>query len=80
MRNIDPTAGFPISPLTVYDDDALRLGLHLSQAAIDDARRSGRLRSTHHGSRTFYLGAWVLAWLEESCQGAAAPVQKAGEA
>lgn len=66
MQDTNALTGFSIDPHSVYDDDALRLGLRISQASIDDARRSGRLRSSRHGSRTLYLGVWVLAWLEQS--------------
>jgi hypothetical protein len=61
--------GFAINSQTVYDDDALRLGLGLSHGALEAARKSGRLRHTREGARTFYLGAWVLAWIEAGAVG-----------
>lgn len=66
MQHDRPPAGFIIDPRAVYDDDALRLGLQITQGAIDDAKRSGFLRSTRQGTRTLYLGEWVLAWLSDS--------------
>jgi hypothetical protein len=70
--------GFVIDPRTIYDDDAIRLGLRVSQNTIDSARRSGQLRFSRHGARALYLGAWVLEWLERSS--AAVPIARTGGA
>lgn len=53
-----------IDPEALYDDGALRQALGLTSAAMTAARRSGALRFTRKGKRTFYRGAWILAWLE----------------
>jgi len=58
------TSAVPIDPQAVYDDGALQCELGLSSAALARARRSGELRYTRKGKRTFYLGQWVLEWLK----------------
>jgi hypothetical protein len=53
-----------IDPAGIYDDVLLYAALELSAATLARARKEGRLRFTRQGRRIFYLGAWVLAWLE----------------
>jgi hypothetical protein len=53
-----------IEPEALYDDGALRQALGLTPAALAAARRSGRLRFTQQGKRTFYKGEWISKWLE----------------
>jgi hypothetical protein len=53
-----------IEPEALYDDGALRQALGLTPAALAAGRRSGALRFSRQGKRTFYKGAWVLEWLE----------------
>ena len=60
-----------IEPEALYDDGLLRQALGLTDAALANARRAGMLRYTRQGRRTFYLGRWILAWLE--CQAAPRP-------
>jgi hypothetical protein len=59
-----------IEPESLYDDSALRQALGLTPSTLAAARRSGALRFTRHGKRTFYKGDWVLRWIEA---GAARP-------
>jgi hypothetical protein len=53
-----------IAPNGVYDDGALYMALGLTSATLAQARRSGNLRFSRKGKRTFYLGEWVLDWLK----------------
>jgi hypothetical protein len=58
-----------IEPVTIaldglYDDTSLHEALGLTPTALASARRAGTLRYSRRGKRTFYLGKWVLAWLE----------------
>ena len=53
-----------IEPEALYDDGSLRQALGLTDAALATARRAGMLRYTRQGKRTFYLGKWILAWME----------------
>lgn len=52
-----------IAPDDVLDDGALYLALGLTPATLSQARRSGALRFSRKGKRTFYLGQWVLDWI-----------------
>jgi hypothetical protein len=58
---IDPVL---ILPDALYDDGALRQAIGLTAATLVTARRAGSLRHVRTGKRTFYKGAWILAWLE----------------
>lgn len=53
-----------IAPDAVYDDGALYLALGLTPATLAQARRSGALRFSRKGKRTFYFGQWILDWLK----------------
>ena len=53
-----------IAPDGIYDDGALYLALGLTPATLAQARRSGALRFSRKGKRTFYLGRWILDWLK----------------
>jgi hypothetical protein len=53
-----------IEPEALYDGPALRLALGVTSATLVAARKSGALKFTQRGARTFYKGAWILAWLE----------------
>jgi hypothetical protein len=53
-----------IDPSSLYDDGALRQSLGLTAATLAKARQAGTLRHTRQGSRTMYLGSWILSWLE----------------
>jgi hypothetical protein len=55
---------FSIAPDSVYDDGSLYLALGLTPATLAQARRSGTLRFSRKGKRTFYLGQWILDWLK----------------
>ena len=55
---------FQIDPQAVYDDGALVLALNMTFSTLARARQTGTLRFTRKGKRTFYLGRWVLDWLE----------------
>ena len=52
-----------IHPDALYDDLSLYLELGLSPGAVARARRTGRLRHSRQGKRSYYLGQWVLDWL-----------------
>jgi hypothetical protein len=55
-----------LDPEAVFDDGALYQALGLTPASLAAGRRAGTLRYTKQGKRTFYLGKWVLAWLESA--------------
>ena len=57
-----------IAPDDVLDDGALYLALGLTPATLSQARRSGDLRFSRKGKRTFYLGQWVLDWIKADSQ------------
>lgn len=68
----------PVSllPDQVYDDGAILLSLGITAVTLANARRERKLRYTRKGRRTFYLGKWILEWLEreqedelQSCRG-----------
>ncbi len=59
-----------IEPEALYDDGALCQSIGLTPAALAAGRRSGSLRHTRKGRRTFYKGQWILDWLESE----AAPI------
>jgi hypothetical protein len=63
---ISPTL---IDPDAVYDDGALHLALGIPSTTLIRARRDGNLRFTRKGHRVFYLGRWVLDWLDSRPQG-----------
>jgi hypothetical protein len=62
------TAGVCLDPNAVYDDGALYCALGLTSTVLAKARRSGLLKFTKQGRRTFYLGKWVLEWLSSEGQ------------
>ena len=55
---------FLIEPDGIYDDGSLHLALGVTPATLARARRSGELRFSRKGKRTFYLGKWVLDWIQ----------------
>ncbi len=59
----DPTSPVRIDPDGIYDDGALVLSLGLTHAALQRARRDGRLRHIRSGRRILYRGQWLLDWL-----------------
>jgi hypothetical protein len=54
-----------IEPAAVYDDGALVAALGIPSATLNRARRGRQIRYTRKGKRVFYLGQWVLDWLQE---------------
>jgi hypothetical protein len=60
-----PGNGFFVNPTAVYSDGDLVLGLDLTHETLSKARRAGRLKYVRVGKRVLYLGAWLLAWLEQ---------------
>ena len=60
----------PIAPTALYDGGAVQLSLGISQSALAQARRAGRLRFTRQGNRVLYMGQWLIDWLQaDSDQG-----------
>lgn len=62
-RTLDPEAW--------YSEHNLNLSLGIPQAAMDQARQTGQLRSALIGGRVLFRGAWVSAWLENAAPTAA---------
>lgn len=56
--------GFVVSADAVYTLSDLQLGLNLTQATINAARRRGELQSFRTGHSVLFRGQWVLDWLE----------------
>jgi hypothetical protein len=65
---IKEPAGIEIRPEVLYDDSALFFLLGLTPGVVARARREGKLRFTRQGRRTYYLGKWILSWLEKDGQ------------
>ncbi len=53
-----------ISRNALFTSAQLRAMLDVSERTLATARASGALLSTRKGRRVFYLGKWVLDWLE----------------
>lgn len=62
------TQGFLIEADAVYDNPALQAILGMGPDALSAARKHGDLRFTRKGRRIFYLGQWILDWLEGDAQ------------
>jgi hypothetical protein len=60
-----------ILPEGIYDDALLYEVLGMTPQVLKAARRAGELRSVRKGTRTLYLGEWVLDWLKQEEAGAA---------
>lgn len=58
--------GIKIDSGAWYDDSALYDALEISYRALSRARRTGELRYTRKGTRTLYLGQWIITWLTGS--------------
>ncbi len=52
-----------ILPNAYYDSRMISIRLGLSVAAVERARRGGKLRFTRVGHRSLSRGAWIEAWL-----------------
>ena len=63
---VSETDPIRLDPEAIYDTHALRLLLGLSSAALARGRREGTLRYARRGRQTYYIGAWVLAWLSSA--------------
>jgi hypothetical protein len=55
---------FILRTAAIYDDYALMEGLGVAKLTLENARRSGMLRSTRKGHQMLYLGKWVKDWFE----------------
>lgn len=62
-----------IDPQAIYDDGAISIALGLPSATLIQARRKGKLRYSRKGKRIFYLGQWLLDWLNADCRQEVAP-------
>lgn len=61
-----PATPPPILSDAVYDDAALAVWHGIPARTLRAARRAGDLRHAKAGTRTIYLGRWLLDWLERS--------------
>lgn len=52
-----------INPQAIYDDRILLNAIGVSAIALAKGRRDGSLRYARKGSRTLYLGQWIIDWL-----------------
>ena len=62
----NPITPIRIEPGAFYEAPAVRHLLGISSAALSRAQRTGALRATKRGTRTFFKGEWILAWLESA--------------
>jgi hypothetical protein len=53
-----------IEATAVYGDLTACAALGVGLSVLDRGRRDGGLRYSRRGSRNFYLGSWLLAWIE----------------
>ena len=53
----------PIRPDAIYDDGCVVISLDIPSSTLARARRTGRLRYSRRGRRTYYLGRWLIDWL-----------------
>jgi len=56
--------GVTIEPAKVFDSDGLCNALGIRRATIAREVRLGRLRVSRRAGRYFFLGSWIIAWLE----------------
>jgi hypothetical protein len=61
--------GVLLEPEGLYDDGSLYNLIGLSDATLARARREGLLRYTKQGHKIFYLGKWLIEWLQTDSQG-----------
>lgn len=66
-----------IDPDAIFDENAIRDTFGLRHSTIDRARREGKLQPTRIGSKRFYKGAQILAWLRG--ESSAAPRERTRE-
>lgn len=64
-----------IEPTAIYDDGAIALALDIRLATLARARREGKLRFTRKGQRVFYLGAWIIEWMQTDVKAPAERLQ-----
>jgi hypothetical protein len=53
-----------VCPTTIYSAPQLRAALGLRSSTLRREIRLGNLRVSKRAGRYFFLGAWVLQWLE----------------
>jgi hypothetical protein len=53
-----------INPTAVYRTEQLRQLLHLAVSTLRSEKRAGRLRYSRRAGKDFFLGRWVLDWIE----------------
>lgn len=58
-----PPQPFKIDPDGFYDEAVLLRVFRFKPAALDRARKTGRLRHTRAGGAVLYRGQWLLEWL-----------------
>lgn len=51
----------------IYDLGTVCLALDIRQSTLNRARREGRLKYAREGNRIFFLGKWLIEWLEKDC-------------
>jgi hypothetical protein len=54
-----------IDPDAFYTEGEIVIGLDISSGTLSKAKKSSQLRYRKIGKRTFYLGRWILDWLEQ---------------
>jgi hypothetical protein len=58
------TTAIRIDPTAFYPETAVIIGLDIPSATLTRAKRTGDIRFRGVGNRTYYLGRWLLDWLE----------------
>jgi hypothetical protein len=54
-----------IIPEHVYDDGAVITLLGITESSLARARATGELKYTRKGKRVFYLGSWIIEWMNK---------------
>lgn len=63
-----------LHPTAAYSTEQLRQLLGLAESTLRAEKRAGRIKWARRAGRDFYLGQWVLDWIE----GGVAPSAAAG--
>jgi hypothetical protein len=53
-----------IVPTEVFDREAAERALNLSKSTLAREIREGRLRYSRRAGRLWFLGSWLLSWIE----------------
>ncbi len=59
-----------VEPTAIYDEYQIRRALGLTEHLMLKERRDGRIKFARRGRRVYYLGSWIINWMEgDTAQG-----------